>query len=29
MLHELIVEHLNPAAEPDQVLVGTETGFAL
>jgi transposase len=25
MLHELVAEHLNPAAEPDQVLVGIET----
>ena len=24
-LHELVAEHLDPAAEPDQVLVGTET----
>jgi transposase len=25
MLHELVAEHLDPAAEPDQVLVGIET----
>ena len=25
MLHELIAEHLDPAAEPDQVLIGIET----
>jgi transposase len=25
MLHELVAEHLDPAAEPDQVLIGIET----
>ena len=25
MLHELVAEHLDPAAEPDQVLLGIET----
>jgi hypothetical protein len=24
-LHELVAEHLDPAAEPDQVLIGIET----
>jgi len=25
MLHELVADHLGPAAEPDQVLIGIET----
>ena len=29
MLHELVAEHLDPAAEPDQVLVGIETERAV